>query len=285
MGGAAASPFSDRAGAEDFLRGLAALGETELPLAAAALALASLDRPRVDLARYHHHLEALGREVGEAAQAAGNLGDRVAALNAVLVGRYGYEGDSLTYEDLQNANLMRVIDRRKGLPVTLGILYIHAGRAQGWSMAGLAFPGHFLVRLAEEQGERVIIDPFHGGIVRNASALRELLKAMSGNEAELVPSHYAAVSDRDVLLRLENNRKLRLLESQQLERALEVIARTLLFAPEHEPSWREAGVINAALGNLRAAIAALERHLTLASSPALRRDTAKLLQQLKGRLQ
>ena len=95
----------------------------------------------------------------EAAQGSDDLVAQADALAAVLAEGYGYAGDTLTYEDLQNANLMRVIDRKKGLPVALGILYIHAGRAQGWDIAGLAFPGHFLVRI-EGRGERRILDPF-----------------------------------------------------------------------------------------------------------------------------
>jgi len=193
-------------------------------------------------------------------------------------------GVSLTYEDLQNANLMRVIDRRKGLPVALGILYLHAGRAQGWEMAGLAFPGHFMVRL-EQQGERLVLDPFHGGRVRDAAELRDLLKAIAGNAAELEPRHYAAVSDRDILLRLQNNLKLRLIESQQPAPALAVIEGMLLFAPEHAGLWREAGLVNAELGNLRAGVAALERCRALARDESGRRQAAALLQQLRARLQ
>jgi regulator of sirC expression with transglutaminase-like and TPR domain len=275
--------FNDRSSAEAFLRHLAGLAEGTLPLAEAALALAALDRPRVDLQRYHEHLWALAREVGEAA-ASGDAGARIAALNGVILGHYGYQGDTLTYEDLQNANLMRVIDRRKGLPVALGILYIHAARAQGWDMAGLAFPGHFLVRLAEPGG-RVILDPFQGGKVRAAAELRDLLKAIAGNTAELAPDHYAEVSDRDILLRLQNNLKLRLLESRQAEKALAVISGMMLFAPDQPALWREAGLVNAELGNLRAAIDALERFLVLATDDAARHHTARFLQKLKARLQ
>jgi regulator of sirC expression with transglutaminase-like and TPR domain len=282
--GGARCRFSDRPGAEAFLRDLAGLAEGMLPLAEAALALAALDRPPVDLRRYHGHLDLLAREVGAAAAASGDTGQRIAALNTVIHGRYGYHGDTLTYEDLENANLMSVIDRRKGLPVALGILYIHAARAQGWDMAGLAFPGHFLVRLAEPGG-RVILDPFHGGRVRAAAELRDLLKAIAGAKAELVPAHYADVSDRDILLRLQNNLKLRLLESRQTEKALAVISGMMLFAPDRPALWREAGLVNAELGNLRAAIDALARFLALATDDAARRDAALLLQQLKGRLQ
>ena len=276
--------FNDRAGAEAFLRDLAGPAEARLPLAEAALALAALDRPRVDLQRYHDHLDSLARVVGDAAAGAGDARQRLAALNTVILGRYGYQGDTLTYEDMQNANLMRVIDRRKGLPVALGILYIHAARAQGWDMAGLAFPGHFLVRLAEPGG-RLIVDPFDGGQIRAAAELRELLKAIAGNAVELAPAHYAEVSDRDVLLRLQNNLKLRLLESRQTEKALAVISGMTWFAPDQPALWREAGLVNAELGNLRAAIDALERFLALAADEAARHQTALLLQKLKARLQ
>ena len=281
MTAAPATPFTDRATAEAFLRGLAGLGEARLPLAQAALALAALERPRVDLARYHHHLAALVDEVGAAAS---RTSDRIEALNSVLIGRYGYAGDTLTYDDLQNANLMRVVDRRKGLPVALGILYIHAGRAQGWDVAGLAFPGHFMVRL-EADGRRRIIDPFHQGRVREAAELRELLKSTVGQAAELSPEHYADVSDRAVLLRLQNNVKLRLVQTRQTEGALAAIDSMLLFAPEEASLWYEAGQINAALGKLRAAITALERFLTLTDDATARHRAALLLQQLRARLQ
>jgi regulator of sirC expression with transglutaminase-like and TPR domain len=275
--------FNDRATAEDFLRTLATAGDGRLPLAEAALALAARDRPQVDLERYHQHLAVLAGEVGEAAAGAGDLAERSAALSRVILGGYGYQGDTLNYDDLQNANLIRVIDRRKGLPVALGILYIHAGRAQGWTMTGLAFPGHFLVRL-ENDAERLILDPFHGGKPRAAAELRDLLKSTLGDEAELAPVHYAAVSDREILLRLQNNLKLRLIESRQTESALAVIEGMMLFAPDHATLWRDAALLHAECDNLRAAIAALERFLSLAGTGPERHQAAAFLQQLKARM-
>src|SRR6516165_7580836 len=189
-----------------FLRELGASGEGVLPIAEAALALAAFERRRVGFKRYRDHLRLLARDVGRHPGAAGDLAARARALNEIILLKYGYSGDELSYDDLQNANLMRVVDRRKGLPVALGILYIHAARAQGWDIAGLAFPGHFLVRLADGAG-RVIVDPFHGGKICGAAELRELLKAAAGPESELSPEHYMAVPDRDVLLRLQNNLK------------------------------------------------------------------------------
>jgi regulator of sirC expression with transglutaminase-like and TPR domain len=266
-----------------FLKGLAAAGSASLPLAEAALALASFDRPRVDLARYHDHLRLLARDVGRHAGEAPDLAARARALNEIILLKYGYAGDELTYDDLQNANLIRVIDRRKGLPVVLGILYIHAARAQGWDIAGLAFPGHFLVRLAEA-AERLIIDPFHGGRICAAAELRELLKSTIGADSELLPEHYAPVSDRDVLLRLQNNLKARLMQAQRWERALGVVESMLLLAPDQAELWREAGAVQARLGNLRAAVGSFEAFIARAPDGAARHQAAALVQQLKAKM-
>jgi regulator of sirC expression with transglutaminase-like and TPR domain len=284
MSEGAPDPSPGRTSALDYLKSLAPLGEAPWPIGEAALALASLDRPQVSLARYREHLLALASDVAAAAVGAEARGGRAQALGAVIAGAYGYRGDSLTYDDLQNANLMRVIDRRKGLPVALGILYLHAGRAQGWELAGLAFPGHFLLRLEGRDGV-AILDPFHDGAVKDAAELRALLKSVAGGSRELTAADYAAVPDREVLLRLQNNIKLRLLESGRREAGLSVIDSMLAMAPDRAELWRERGTVSASLGNLGAAIRSLEASLERERDSTRRFATAALLQDLKTRLQ
>jgi len=266
-----------------FLRGLGASREQFLPIAEAALALASFERPRVGPSRYREHLRVLARDVGRHAGAGGDAAAHARALNEIILLKNGYTGDELTYDDLQNANLMRVVDRRKGLPVALGILYMHAGRAQGWETVGLAFPGHFLIRLSDG-AERLILDPFHGGQVCRAAELRELLKATTGQESELQAEYYAPVSDRDVLLRLQNNLKARLLQAERHERAVGVVETMLMLAPDLAELWREAGMLHARLGNMRAAAAALEQFVLRAPDGMARHQAAAMLQQLKAKL-
>jgi regulator of sirC expression with transglutaminase-like and TPR domain len=266
-----------------FLRDLGASGERILPIAEAALALASFERPRVGPRRYREHLRVLARDVGRHAGAVGDLPGRARALSEIILLKHGYSGDELTYDDLQNANLMRVVDRRKGLPVALGILYMHAGRAQGWDTVGLAFPGHFLVRLSDGP-ERLILDPFHGGRICGAAELRELLKATAGQDSELLPEHYTPVSDRDVLLRLQNNLKARLIQAQQYERAVGVIETMQMLASDLAELWREAGILHTRLGNMRAAAAALEQFVLRAPDGMARHQAAAMLQQLRSKL-
>ncbi len=255
-------------------------------LAGAALLLAALDRPAASLDSYHDQFGLMTRDVGALvpAGAAHNIRRRADALGTVIAGRFGYGGDTLTYDDPQNANLMRVMDRRKGLPVTLGIIYIQVARSLGWPAAGLNFPSHFMMRLAS-RGDRVILDPFHGGVARSAFELRALLKANSGAGAELEPAFTQTVDDRDVLLRLQNNIRDRALASGRTRRALEVTGRMLLIAPDRASLWHEAGICHAWLGELEAAGIALEQFLVRCDEDDdARHQAAGLLQRLRTRL-
>lgn len=268
---------SETAMAKETLERAGAAPDEAIDLAETALALAALERPKVGLDWYRRHLADLADACRQEA------GDGAAALGRAIATEYGYHGDVQTYEDLQNANLMRVIDRRKGLPVALGILYLHVARSQGWAAVGLNFPGHFLIRVDTGAG-RAIVDPFHEGQICHVADLRGLLKTLAGNDAELRPEHYREVSDREILLRLQNNIKLRLLQSDQAERATDVLGTMLTIAPGHAGLWREAGLIHAHLGNVRAAVGALERVMDLANDDTVLHEAAVLLQQLKSNL-
>jgi regulator of sirC expression with transglutaminase-like and TPR domain len=280
------SPASGRQELEGRLRRYGSIEDATIDLADAALLLAALDRPRVSLARYHHHLADLARDATEAAAedpGDGSLLWRIDILNQTLRARHGYEGDELTYDDLQNANLMRVIDRRKGLPVALAVLYLHTARAQGWAIEGLNFPGHFLLRL-ERDGARAILDPFRGTMVPGSAALRELLKASLGAAAELHPQHTAPLGNRGILLRLQNNIKLRLIEQQRPQDALEILGSMLMLAPRDAALWREAGILHGHVENLRAALFAFEQVLDLADVEPLRHEAAGFIQKIRAKM-
>ncbi|MBP2300297.1 SirB1 family protein [Azospirillum picis] len=283
--------MSNRAEAREILSRIGDQPDDEIDMAEAALALGALEHPNADLAPYRAHLQALKDDLaarvaagaGADAGADDGLEARIAHLHAVIGDRHGYSGDHDTYDDLQNANLLRVIDRRRGLPVALGILYMHLARSQDWPMVGLNFPGHFLVRI-EKDGARAILDPFNDGQTRSVVDLRDLLKATAGSAAELEPGHYRPVSNRDVLLRLQNNIKLRHLSAHEVPKALEVLEAMRLFAP-HEPSlWRETGLLEAHAGKLKDAVTALETFMALTGDEGQRHQTAALIQQLKNRL-
>ena len=242
------------------LRAVGTLADEEIDLADAALLLGALDMPNVSLKRYRDHVERLAGDVTALARAGEPLERRRRHLNAVLYDAHGYAGDAETYDAPENANLLQVIDRKVGLPVSLGILYIQAARAQGWVVDGLAFPGHFLVRM-DEGDRRVIVDPFHWGQLLEADHLRGLLKQFRGADAELEPSHYAPVGNRAILLRLQNNIKSRALQASDGARGGAILERMLLIAPEAGGLWHELGMVRARLGTIKGAVEALERSL------------------------
>jgi len=256
--------------------------DESIDLAETALALGSIDNPLIDLNPYREHIAALIEQV-RAESPTQKLDDRLRILRRVLVVQHKYRGDEDQYDDLRNTNLIHVIDRRRGMPVVLGIIYLHVAEKLGWTMNGLNFPGHFLVRLSATDG-RVILDPFRAGQTCSPSTLRDMLQTHSGENAELLPEYYTSVSKRDVLLRLQNSVKRRQLEQDRLDQAISTLQGMILIAPRKHELWREMGYLQAERGNLRSAITALEVVCDLSGEPAQLQQTETMLRQLRWQL-
>lgn len=252
-------------------------GET-MPLAEAALRLAALDHPGREVEPYLRHMDDLAD--GLANRQIWCAADRGDALSTVIHIEHGYGGDRDTYDDMVNANLMSVIDRRKGLPVALAILYIETARRAGWNAWGLDFPGHFVLRL-DGESDRVILDPFHAGVSVEPPALRQLLKTYVGPEAELEPKYYDPMPDRSVLLRLLNNIRSRALQSGNSARGLEIMQRMLLIAPGESRLWLESAALQAQSGQLKGARDAAETCLGLKPDVTMQQQAEKLLETLR----
>lgn len=262
---------------------LADCEDAGIDLALTALALADAARPGRNLKAAQDHLDALLATLRERVTSEEDSSSAIRRgdlLREVMVGVYGYHGDAETYEDPDNADLIRVMERRRGLPVSLGILYLALARSVGWTAEGLNFPGHFIIRVDGEDGERVILDPFHDGADLSVADLRGLVKAIEGPEAELSPAIYAAVSNREVLIRLQANIKLRALQAGDYEAALATVERMLLVTPDDYWLWRESGLMHMRLGDLDGALAALDVYLSLAPDGADRERIAKVVQEL-----
>ena len=265
--------------------GLAKIGhqtDDEIDLGGAAILSARATRPEPEPEPYLRHLEQLRDYTEDYASGALDLDSRHEALVQVIAKRFGYAGTDQSFETLDSANLMRVIDRRAGLPVALGIIYIDVARKLGWLACGVDFPGRFLVRL-EAENERRIIDPFELGEAVDAQGLRRRLKDLAGDDAELRPSYYVGMSARAVLLRLEGNLRVRLAARQRWKEVAGVIERMLLIAPEDAELWREQGLVQARLDRVHAAITSLEESLKRCTEDPARYKTSALIQELRQR--
>jgi regulator of sirC expression with transglutaminase-like and TPR domain len=266
----------------DYLRRLGETSEGPYNIAIAALILGSLDRSHLDLSPYHSHLEEMAEHARLELCLTTSAEGGARARAELLAGRYGYDGDRLAYDDPQNANLISVIERRRGMPVALGILYIHAARAAGFEASGLNSPGHFLLRIVL-RGSETLIDPFNGG----AALERERFRApprTRGVGAE-VEQAVQSVTDAEVLLRLQNNLKVRALQQGDGGRAIEITRRMVVIAPKRPELWLELAHLNEEEGALSAARRAYETCLTLTKSgSAFHNEAALGLQGLKRRL-
>jgi len=261
----------------EYLKRLGESGEGPHDIARAAVMLAGLDHPGRPLAPYLAHLNAIEEAMRSEVRTILRVGDGARALVDLLVGRLGYDGDRLEYDDPRNADMMAVIDRRRGLPVALGILYMHAARAAGMLASGLNTQSHFVLRLSHK-GDDVTIDPFHGGQIVDREHLPVELRPDDAGLAQ-------PVSDSDVLLRLANNLKMRALGGGDGERALELARRMVLVAPMRQEMWFDLARLNEAVGILGAARNAYEMCLARApAGQALHNEVAIALSQLKRRL-
>lgn len=261
------------------------LPDSEIDIADAAVQFARVDAPAADWQAACRHLSELARGAAQMAAdiAPDDLPAQAAALARLLAERHGYRGDGETYEDLANANLIRVIERRRGLPVALGILWLHAARAAGWEAHGIDFPGHFLVALQGGRTQRVL-DAFDGGCALEARDLRALIKRVEGPEAELRPGLLAPMATRAVLLRLQNNIKLRRLRAPDLAGALACAEDMLRIAPDQATLWREAALMHQRLDHVAAALRYYERFLGLVPQGDAAARARAAMEELRSRL-
>jgi regulator of sirC expression with transglutaminase-like and TPR domain len=266
----------------EYLRELGQAGDGPHDIASAALMLSALDHAGRQREPYLAHLDDIASRARTEAKLLLTAQDGARALSSLLVGRYGYDGDRLSYDDPQNGDFMSVIDRRRGLPVALGILYIHAARAGGMQACGLSSPGHFLLRVSLK-GTEALIDPFNGGAALDSETLGGPPRMGAPQPDD--PRLAEPASDIDVLLRLANNLKTRVQQAGERTRTLEITKRMVLIAPLRPELWLELARLNEQAGALGAAQKAYEACLSLAPrGAALHNEAALAMHALKRRL-
>ncbi|ARJ66397.1 hypothetical protein WV31_12350 [Magnetospirillum sp. ME-1] len=270
------------------LTALGRLEDCDLDPAEPALLLAALGQARrgtlLDIAPYLALLDEMADQLRAEGRDCPDAEALAIRLFQLLGRRHRFQGDERDDDDLGDLDLLTVMDRRRGGNDALGLLALAVTRRAGMVAEGLAFPAHFLLRLGLAGGSRVIVDPLGGGQSLSTPDLRAMLKAAAGLDAELEPIHYAAMSNRDLLLRLGNAAKLRLLRLGHVDRALAMVESLLLVAPDACLLWREAGLMHMRLDHTAPAIAALEQFLARTPSAQAKARTLALLAELKRRL-
>jgi regulator of sirC expression with transglutaminase-like and TPR domain len=249
---------------EEFARIVSASGESDLDLARAALVIARVDYPELDAGPYLRRLDEMADAVAERAPREGRSPvDVVRSLNRYLFVEQGYSGNAREYYDPRNSFLNQVIDRRLGIPVTLSLLYLEVGWRLGLPFEGVAFPGHFLVKLHVDEGD-VVLDPYHRGTSLALEELAERARAALGGGEDLqaaVPRLLAAAGKRQILARMLGNLRAIYERHGDHLRLLHVLSLLLVLDPHDPEGLRRRAAVYQALGNAGAALADWRRYL------------------------
>ena len=240
--------------------------EADLNLAEAALLIAQEEQPELDVAAYLGRLDALADSVRSRLPEAPSFAATIQALNTVLFEEEGLSGNQTDYHDPRNSFLNEVLDRKLGIPITLSLVYIEVGTRLGVPLVGVGFPGHFVVKYAGPDGETVL-DPFQAGNRVSQAQMEDKLRAMYGPNNPFVgqlPKLLAAVGKKDMLLRMLRNLKQIYTQKEDFGRALSVVERILLVAPDHPVEVRDRGAIHHRMGHQQLAVRDFQRYLQLA---------------------
>ncbi|MBM3393540.1 MAG: tetratricopeptide repeat protein [Betaproteobacteria bacterium] len=243
---------------------LARLTDDELDLARAALLIAKGRDASVDVERYVSELEFLAATLGKRLAPDANASLRIGALNQFLFQEMGFGPNRQDYYDPRNSFLNEVIDRRKGIPITLSLVYMEIGRRIGLPLRGVSFPGHFLVKCRLNQG-MVVLDPYAGGASPSMADLQKRLRDARGGEVSraIVAGLLVAADKRDILARMLRNLKAIYMRKEMDETAMSVVEWLMVLNPEAPEEVRDRGLLFERMECFRAALSDLERYLKL----------------------
>jgi regulator of sirC expression with transglutaminase-like and TPR domain len=257
----------------DRLAELLAGDEARYSLAEACLLIAGDAYPGLDVNRYLAEIERMAARLRGRLPPGADGEEKVIELNQFLFNDLGFHGNADDYYDPRNSYLNEVIDRRRGIPISLCILYMEVGRKIGLPLEGVSFPGHFLVRLSL-RGSTLVLDPFSGGQPLTETDLRKLLRrviAGSGTAGLRSASEVAAelpldqfleaAGSRQILARVLRNLKNIYREKDQPQRLLQVINRMITVVPDAHGELRDRGMLYQRMEAFRAALKDLNDYL------------------------
>ncbi len=255
--------------------------DDQVELARAALLVACEEYPQLPVEPYLARLDELAEMVRD------RLDNETAPLVVLqellqtLFVRVGLQGNRASYYDPRNSFLNDVLDRKRGIPLTLGILTLEVGWRLGLPLAGVNFPGHFLVRF-EGEGLRLLVDPFDGGRTLFEDEAQSLLDRAYGGMVRVRPEFLRTARRRDMLVRLLTNLKGIYLNVQDAPRALAAVERILVIHPMAQSEIRDRGTLLARMGRTEEAIEQLEWYLGTAPDASDAERIQALVDELRG---
>jgi regulator of sirC expression with transglutaminase-like and TPR domain len=250
----------------------------------AAVAVAQDETPGLDAQGVLSQIDALADRLRRRIPADAAPLQRLRLLNQYFFQELGFAGNVNDYYDRRNSYLPDVLHTRRGIPITLAMLYIEVASHAGLKASGVSFPGHFLVKLQLPRGE-VIIDPFTGHSLSREQLDERLVpyrrkQGLVGEFEAPLGLFLQPAPPRDVIARLLHNLKEIHRSAGDLPRLLAVLERLVVLLPQAWGERRDRGLVQAELGHTNAAIddlaAYLEHCPSAEDAPALQRRLAEL---------
>ena len=254
------------------------LPDEAIDLAQASLLIAREEYPDLQVGRYLERLDEIGTALRSRLRGGEGFTSRIAHLNRLLFEEMGFRGNRREYFDPRNSFLNDVLDRRVGIPISLSTIYIEIGRRVGLALAGVAFPGHFLVRyMGHEVSADILIDPFNRGQILTARDCRSRLEETFQGRMEFRSELLKRARKRDILERMLNNLKSIYQGQRDYHRALKAQQLLVCVRPGEPAAIRDRGIFYYRLACLGQAATDLEKYLK--ASP-----TASDISEIRNRL-
>jgi regulator of sirC expression with transglutaminase-like and TPR domain len=270
--------------APDALRYFAALvaDDASLPLLEAAAAVAQTADPQADVQAVLAQVDALALTLKKRLPADAGTLHRLRLLNRYFFGELGFAGNLNDFHDPRNSYLPDVLARRRGIPISLAVLYLELALQCGLQPAGVCFPGHFLVKLRLPQGE-VVIDPLNGQSLSSdqlEERLQPFRRRLGGVGDDEVPLglFLQAATPREILARMLRNLKEIHRADGDWRSLLAVQERLVRLLPDEAAERRDRGLVQAELGRLELACEDVEAYLARQSGAP---DAAALRRRLR----
>ena len=238
------------------------------PLLEAAASIAQDEYPGLDvqqlLDEMDHLLARLKRRLGPDTPAL----ERLRVLNQFFFADLGFGGNVNNYYDPENSYLNAVLHTRRGIPISLGVLWLELAQGVGLQVRGVAFPGHFMVK-ALLPGGQVLMDPFTGQSLSREELSERLMPFRRGAESQGLDDvplglYLQAAQPREIIARMLRNLKEVHRASQDWPRLVAVQDRLIVLLPEAWVEWRDRGLAHAECGHVAQAVKDLETYLARA---------------------
>ena len=255
----------------------------DLNLDVAALQLARVEFPGLEIAPFVAVLDSYAVELSERLGEAPNGPQYVAAANRYIFEELGFRGNQTDYYNPHNSCLNQVLVSRLGIPITLSIVYLEIGRRLAKPVHGIGLPGHFLVEYNDGEFS-TYLDPFDSGKLLPAAECYELARRITGVDVSEDPSILAPVGKRHILLRMLNNLRGIYLRSQAWRKVTEVLDLLIAAEPDSAEQHKQRAFLHLQLHRFKAAKTDLEKYLMLAPDAADRAEVEQQLRSIQHRL-